>query len=296
MTNSFVTQSKLWAGLLICSSLVPAFAAEQKNTGDLEVRIDGGLISVLAQNVPVQDVVREIAVQADLRLVQHVELDQTISLTIERQPLPDVLDLILKNDSYQLFQHVINETEADTPAAAALWVFSEGSALAPAETIFLETAIYNGTVGEKKEAIRELVSLGTPDAVQTLSVALGDDDPRVQNTAMEALSRIGGDDALSAIASAAMDADPRLRGKAANAMAMIGGYSTPEYLKLALRDGDPQVRAFVIDALGDVGNERSMQVIHEALQDPDPEVRERAEDVLEELADDAALRVLFRPD
>ncbi len=46
-----------------------------------------------------------------------------------------------------------------------------------------------GEVGEKKEAILNLGRLGTPDAVQALSLALGDEDARVRKAALEALSQ-----------------------------------------------------------------------------------------------------------
>jgi len=287
-----------WAGLLIFSSLVPAFVVADEGISDLQVRVDDGLVSVIAQDVPVRDVLREIAVKNDLRLVQHVVLDRLVSLTIERQPLPDVLDEILEDDSYQLYQGVSGEDDSDPDEAVpgGLWIFSEGSALAPEATMFFEAVIYQGTVGEKKEAIRELRRLGTPSAIQTLSLALSDDDTRVSNAAMEALSRIGGDEALAAIASASMDEDSRVRGKAAYAMAMAGGYSSTEYLKMALQDEDPRVRVSVIDSLGDIGDDYSIRVIQRALQDPDIEVRERALEVLDELESDAAFQALFPAD
>jgi len=293
-----IARVPLWARLLILSSLVPPFAGADEGSGGLQVHVEDGLVSVIAQDVPVHDVLREIAVKNDLRLVQHIVLDRVVSLTIERQPLPDVLDEILEDDSYQLYQGVSGEgdSDADEAVPGGLWIFSEGSALAPEATMFFEAVIYQGTVSEKKEAIRELRRLGTPSAIQTLSLALSDDDSRVSNAAMEALSRIGGDEALAAIASASMDEDSRVRGEAAYAMAMAGGYSSTEYLKMALQDEDPRVRASVIDSLGDIGDDYSIRVIQRALQDPDIEVRERALEVLDELESDAALQALFSTD
>jgi hypothetical protein len=288
----------VWAGLLIGSSLAPAFVVADESTSDLYVHNDDGFISLSAQNVPAQDVLLEIATQSDLKLVQRLVLDRDISLTVERQGLTDVLGLILENDSYQLYQGASSEDDSGPGEAipGVLWVFSEGSALAPAATAFFETVIFLGDIGAKKEAIRELRRLGTRDAVQTLSLALGDEDARVRNAAIEALSRIGGDEALAAIASAAMHEDARIRGKAADALATVGGYSSAEYLNLALYDEDPNVRASVIDSLGDLGDEQSIQTIRRALLDPDPAVRERAVEVLDELEDDAAFRALFPPD
>jgi len=288
----------LGAGLLILCSLVPSFAAEGDQPGELQVLMRDGLVTLHARNMSVEDVIREIAIRSDLRLVQHVHLDEVLSITIEQQSLPDVLREVLGDDSYQLYQAVPGDDVADPGEAipGTLWIFSEGSALAPAATMFLEAVIYQGTVGEKKEAIRELRRLGTPDAIQTLSLALGDDDPRVSKAAMEALSWIGGDDALAAIASASMDEDPAVRGRAADAMAMAGGYSSTEYLNISLSDEDPNVRASAIDSLGDIGDEYSIHVIRRALQDPDLVVRERALEALEEFDNDAAFHALFPPD
>jgi len=297
-TSSFAALVPLWAGLLILGSPALSLAAADDNTGKLQVQVEGGLVSLIAHEVPLDIIVQEIAVKADLRLVQHVVLDRVVSLTIERQTLPDVLDEILEDDSYQLYQGVSGEDDSDADEAVpgGLWIFSEGSALAPEATMFFEAVIYQGTVGEKREAIRELRRLGTPSAIQTLSLALSDDDTRVSNAAMEALSRIGGDEALAAIASASMDEDSRVRGKAAYAMAMAGGYSSTEYLKMALQDEDPRVRVSVIDSLGDIGDDYSIRVIQRALQDPDIEVRERALEVLDELESDAAFQALFPAD
>ena len=298
MTSNRNMRFTLWARLLILSSLAPLVAVADEDTGELQITVHEGLVSVTAREVPLQDVVQEIAVQHELRLVQHVTLDRLVSIEIERQPLPEVLDDILADESYQLYRLVGNEDDAgaDKPIPGSLWIFSEGSALAPAAMLYFEAVVLEGNVGEKKEAIRELRRLGTADAVQTLSVALGDDDPRVRNAAMEALSTIGGDDALAAIASASMHEDPLVRGKAADAIAMADGYSSTEYLQIVLQDEDPRVRASVIDSLGDIGDERSLQVIQQALQDPHPTVRERALEVINELNDDAAFRALYPPE
>jgi len=298
MTTNRNTRFKLWAGLLILSSLAPLVVTADENTSELQITVDKGLVSLVARDVPLQDVVREIAVQYELRLVQHVTLDRLVSIEIERQPLPQVLDEILADEGYQLYRMVENEDDADAekPIPGSLWIFSEGSALAPAAMLYFEAVVLEGNVGEKKEAIRELLRLGTPDAVQTLSVALGDDDPRVRKAALEALSQIGGDEALAAIASASVHDDPRARADATHALAMVDGYSSIEYLNLALHDENPMVRAAAIDSLGDIGDERSIAVIQQALQDKDVTVRERALEVINEINDDAAFRALYPPE
>lgn len=162
-----------------------------------------------------------------------------------------------------------------------------------ARTEFLETVILQGTVGDKKAAIRELWHLGDSEAVAILSIALGDDDPRVRKAAFEALSRTGGDEALAAIASATRDSDPRIRARAAESLANAGGYSAVDYLELALRDDDPRVRATAAEALADIADSRSINIISAALRDEDPEVRQRAVEVLDRLNDDALFHAIY---
>ena len=287
----------LWAGLLFLGSPV-LFCESAAGTTDLQVSVEGGLVSVIADNVPVEFVVRDIADKADLRLVQHGAVDRDVTISIDQQSLPDVLHEILGNDSYQLYQAVSGEDDSGSGHAVpgVLWIFSRGSAFAPAATAFLETVVLQGDYAEKKEAIRELRRLATPNAVQTLSVALGDDDPRVRDAAMEALSSIGGEEAQSAIASALMADEARARASAAQAMAMTGGNSAVDYLSTTLDDEDARVRISIIESLADLGDDKSLHIIRQALRDPDSEVRERAVEVLDELEGDAMFRAVFPPE
>ena len=170
----------------------------------------------------------------------------------------------------------------------------ESIELEPARDFYLETVLMQGAVGDKKAAILSLRKIGDANAIETLSFALGDTDPRVRKAAIEALSRIGGDDALAAIASAAIDDDLALRSRAVEALA-FAGYSAPQYLELALRDEDPRIRATAVDALGDIGDSRSINIISAALRDPDADVRQRAVEVMDQLDDEALFHVLYPP-
>ena len=287
----------LWAGLLIVSSLVPLFAGANEGEDRLSVGIDDdGLVSLTARNIPVQNVLQEIATQTDLRVVQHVPLDRVVTLNVERQPLPAVLDELLKNDSYQLYQGVSIEDEdaADKAVPGTLWIFSEGSSLAPAATIFFEAVIFHGSFREKKEAIRELRRLGTPDAANILSLALSDPDSRVRDAAFSALSKFDGEEALAAIASASVDSDPWVRGKAANALSSADTESAVEYLHLAYNDTDPRVRMTVVEAFTDIPSEQAVAALSLALRDEDPTVRMHAVDALEEIGGEIAFQTLMQ--
>jgi len=289
----------LWAGLLIISGLAPPFAGATESTVAMSVSFDEGLVSVSASNVPVRDVIEAISDQAGLRLVEHIELDRQVTLDIDRQPLPDALAVLLENDSYTLFQAIPSTDNNADVIPGTLWVLSEGTSLAPAATVFYEAVLYQGTYREKKEAIRELRRLGTPAAVQALSLALGDEDARVRDAALRALSRIGSDEALAAIASASMDSDPRARGEAAAALGSGDRETSAQYLAMALDDPDPRVRMAVIESLADVPfgtvpNQLTVATLTRALQDEDPEVRMSAVDAMEEIGGEVPYQTLMQ--
>ena len=297
MRNRRTRLVPLWAGLLLLGSPV-LFGAPVHTSGELQVQVDGSLVSVIANQVPLEVVVREIAVKTGVRLIQQVALDRSVSVSMDRLPLRKVLSRLLSDDSYQLYQRVDGEGDENIVRSipGMLWIFAQGTAPAPEAMLFFEGVILKGTVGEKKEAIRELRRQGTVAAVRTLSVALGDADERVRNAAMEALSKIGGDEALAAIASASAEDDPLLRARAAQALSAAGGHSAADYLTLALRDEDPRVRAAAVASLGELEDDRHLRMIRQALDDPDPRVRERAVDILEDLDDDTMFRALYSPE
>lgn len=295
--NGYQKLTPLWAGLLIISGLAPLFAVASESNVAMSVSVDNGLVSVIANNVTAGDLLQEIAQKAELRLLQHVELEQLITLNVRQNSLPDVLGQILSDDSFTLYQAIPGGDNDANVIPGTLWIFSEGSLLAPTATIFFEAVLDEGTYPEKKEAIRELRRLGTPAAVQALSLALGDPDTGLRDDALYALSQIGGDEALAAIASAGQDSDPRIRAEAAVALASGDSETSAQYLAMALDDPDPRVRMAVIESLADVPygtvpSEQAVAVIRGALEDEDYEVRMSALDALEEIGGEVAYRSL----
>lgn len=278
-----------WARLLLISGLVSLCAHADEGSERLRVDVAQGLVSVTAIDVPLHEVVQAIAARTGLRIVQHTALEGRVSLQIERASLADALPDILAGHSYQLYQGV-----PDAPIPGTLWVFADGTAAASAADIFFEAVILHGSLAEKREAIRELRRLGTPQAIEALSLALTDDDPRVRGPAIAALQHIGGDAALAAVASATADADPWVRGQAVNALAAGDSESAQQYLKMAFTDPDPNVRLAVIEAFADNPGDQSVAILSAALRDDNPVIRMYAVDALEEIGGELAFATLMR--
>ena len=285
--------SPLGAGLLILGSLVLPFAFADER---FSVEIDAGLVTLEVEDVVTADLLAAIAAEADLLLVQHAALDGMITASFDAEPLPAVLDAILRGGSYQLLQRTWTESAATSGPARSgtLWVFSSGNSAAPRSTVGLEAALGEGSFEDRKAAIRALGKAGDASAVQSLSLALHDPDANVRDAALEVLSRIGSDESLAAIASLAADGDPWIRIEAANAMSLADSRSALNYLALALHDPDPQVRMAVIEAFTDIPDPASVAAIRRAMSDPDPEVREYAADALEDVDATIAFDALRR--
>jgi len=277
------------AGLLLIGSLVSLCAHAEDAPERLRISTVGGFVSLAAADVPTHDVLQQIAAHTGLRIVQHAPVEGNVSLELEHVSLADALGAILAGDSYQLYQGV-----PGSPIPGTLWIFSAGRRDASAADIFFEAVILYGSLAEKREAIRELQRLATAEAVEALSLALGDEDPRVRGPAMAALARIGSDAALAAVASATADADPWVRARAVDALSSGDSESALQYLSLAFTDPDPNVRLAVIEAFADNPGDASVAILSMALQDDDPLVRMHAVDALEEIGGELAFSALLR--
>ena len=271
------------AGLLILGSFAPAFASEQPEP------------TVTARGASLQTVIEEVAARSELRLVLLADLGRSVDIEIPAKPLPEALAEILGEESFQLYRAAQRQTGN---APGTLWVFSEGAAGVVGAAVFLEAVLYAGSAAEKKEAIRELRRVGTPSAVQSLSLALSDGNSRVRDAAFSALRRIDSDEARAAIASAALDSDPWIRAQAVAALTSGNSQSSAAYLSLAMDDPDPRVRMAVVEALADVpfGTVPSPQAVgalYNALRDDNPDVRMQALESLEDIGGDVAFEALM---
>lgn len=251
-------------------------------------------LTINAVNVPVQQVLDELAETCNLRLMQQAVISRPVNIDIEGKNLAGVLDEVLEtSDSYLLFLPPAEYLDSQGQGVpGTLWVFAAGNGKHYAMD-FLETVLLRGNVGEKKQAIRQLRLDGTVPAVHALSFALGDEDERIRNAASEALAAIGSDEALAAIGSMAHIGSPLDRAAAAQAIAASGNSSAEAYLDQALADDDLRVRMAATDALAGLDNEAGRHRLRAALEDPDPAVREQAAELLENLDDEAMFHTLF---
>jgi len=275
------------AGLLASlAALVdsPAIAAEA-----VDVRCRHDVVQVDAADADTQAIVEAIAAACGLRYIGHAPVDGTTTLVTDDVSLSEVLERLLTDDSYQL---LLAEPAGSGPRGT-LWVFADGETLPAEAAILFETAMLQGTVAQRRQAVRDLRRHGSDDAVNLLALALVDPDRRIRDAAMEALAAIGSDAAVAALASAGSSLSAPDRAEAADMLAMTDAPLAIDYLEVALRDPDPAVRAAVLESLADVPDERGLPLVRAALEDPSVEVRQAALEVLEALDDERQFRALY---
>ena len=271
--------------------MVGSLTVSVATAADIGIEVRGSSISVSAEDVLVVELLDALATAVGFRLIVTEPDTRRTSIDVDELSLSEVVSKVMGEHSYQLVEPKMVDGEQATTAAAMLWVFGEGNG--DYLSAYLEAILVRGTVAERKDAIRSLSELGTPAAINAISLALSDDDDRVRRTAMQALSDVGGDDAAAVLSSAMVAEEPLTRARAIESLGLMESSASRTYLDMALRDDDPRVRAAALESLADIGNTDARRRLRNALTDQDPGIRERALDILEELDDEAMFHTVF---
>ncbi len=317
--NTVTTNVGRQSGLVACILLFvggvtaqSAFADRQVSadsvTSYLHVEISNDLVTLRAHNVGLHYVLDEIARRIDLIIVSHVPLDGRVTLELERLPLFEALNRIMRGQSYLLHQAqaAASARHANHGHSSTLWVFSDGSAndpghnqaagpsssdTAPSVEV-LQSDLMSDDIRIRQEAIKGLRRLKTNEAVAPLSYALADEDKKVRVKAIYALAYIGGDGAVAALAATSGDENAWVRAETAYALGTLGGDTAIQVLKHALHDADSDVRESAIEAFTEIGDGQSARALAVALQDKDASLRVEAVEALAGIGGKTAKRLL----
>jgi hypothetical protein len=280
------------------------------STGHLHVEIVDEIVTVKALDGAVKDLLEEIARQCDLVIDLHGPLDERVTIEIERLPLPQALDRILRGRNFVLryFDPSSDPATAANAYPNKLWIFSKGpgnhnappengdaaftregvegarAQEANASLVRLSLALADDEAKVRLEAVSELASIGSDQAAAALAAALSDSDPSVREEAVCGLGEIGDETDLEILEQALMDPDLRVREAAVEAVTDIGGDDSARTLAFALTDVAPSLREDAVYALREIGSETAIGILQQALADEQRSVREAASEVLAELS------------
>ena len=270
-------------------------------------------LTVKVTDMPLTELLQEIASQSGLTLVLPGSLQDRISVEFHQLPLKEGLRRILRHQNFALeyAEQAPEQGQSTAPRPTKLWILSRGDAGHPGQPTagehprapssrrdevedspVLEEALLSDDAGEREEAVKALGASGGPEAVGPLSLALADEDEDVREAAIAALADLGGEAAAEALAAALEDQDRRLRNRAVEALQDIGGEAAAEALGTALEDQDRRLRNRAVEALQDIGGEAAAEALGTALHDEDGRVRQAAVEALEEIGGEAAAQTL----
>ncbi len=237
------------------------------------VRFDDGHLTVKVRNIPLRELLKEVAWESGLALVLLSPLQDRIDIEFHGLRLDNALRRILRHRNFvvEYGEQADKAGKSVVIRPAKLWVFGNEDGDYPAQTIVFEKAKPRLSQGltaldeavmqasfesanpeNREDAVEMLRQSGHPDGIAKLSVALTDENIDVREAAIDALADIGGDEAAWALAVALVDENAALREGAVDALGKIGGETAIQVLARALQDNDEFVRETAAEVLSQI--------------------------------------------
>jgi len=277
------------------------------------VEYKGGNLSINARQVPLAQVLQEVARQTAIE-VQGVEgLRDNISVRFTNLPLREGLQKFLAPVNYLLLEEtsprggtrptrlLVFGRRAVPPLLASVVTLSEEGRMMPegeggeerlkaleafaqqGDEVALQQALRDPDESVQMKALELLAQRDQRQATARLLDMAKSDQPATRSQALRLLHESGYADEGTVVAALGTAlADKGMRDYAIQALADRGGPDAMEYLRQAFRDPDPSVRRLVIESTAPQGQSRSL--LQEAIADPDETVRALAKFWLEQVA------------
>ncbi|MBI4561365.1 MAG: HEAT repeat domain-containing protein [Candidatus Rokubacteria bacterium] len=209
------------------------------NTEGLLIRLDQGLLTVKATEVPHRLILEGLAKHLGFELIVTGPLEDRRSLELEGKPWEEVLRRALFPTSWALVY------DPSPGRLAKVFVFAH-----------LPAPARPGAPPPSAQA-REATRKGTPPtprqqggAGALLAHLLNADDEDVRAIAIFGLAATGGEEAIEALTKALQDEEASIREMAVEALGEIGGERAIQGLRQALGDRNEEVRRAAHEALG----------------------------------------------
>lgn len=276
----------LAAGLTLFSSLSMAAQCHPA----LSVDVNGGSVTVIANDVPVRDILEEIGMQSGIIVYSSAALDTPVTFSVEHEAIPRVIGRILKHQNFTL-HYISNAATGEPVFGSRLWILpdvdsvsSAWSADEPARDWSLKYA-----AGDPENirllAVSNLATEVDKTGVEEgLIAAMNDPSVAVREEAAYGLGEINDPAAMNLLKNALYDPGKMVRLASITALAESGDDDATIALSNLLSDRDDSIRTEVIHALADIGSNIANQFLQQALADSNEANRETAADYLAEFA------------
>lgn len=248
--------------------VVPPFIVSVKDT----------TLSVKIENVPLGEVLKELARQAHLEVYLGASsAEERISARFDNLPIEEGIKRLLRGKNYTLTY----ARTAASPRVAEIRVIANGPG--PITKITDKTASFppaaeTGSSSPEERPLEEL-------AQQALQAP----EPAARITALKALGERGEEEkSRSTVASALRDQNTGVRGVALELVQQGLPVPLEAVHEMALHDTSPELRINALDTLVDLSDTNAaMEYLKKALQDPDPQIKTRVQHMLQRVAEEA---------
>ncbi len=211
----------------------------------VEVTTHDGLLAVHAVDASMRDVLEAIAAHSDLEIQALAPLGQYISFHTEPLALQELLNRLLRDQSYLLLQEL-------TPAGASrLTILSSGHVSATERWQTEPDVAVMPSVAQREDAVYALADARQAPDVTLLAEYMHDPSTRVRIAAVVALADDASDEALHVLGEALSASDLAVRKHIVDTLADIDTPYATELLQQALSDEAPLVVAMASEYLAE---------------------------------------------
>jgi hypothetical protein len=276
----------------------------------LTVQWQEGRLSVVAENVPLSQILRKVTQQTGLQVQGREGLQEKVSVHFSDLSLSEGLQRLLAHVNYVIVekqsspvshqptlalvfgQRTTPDSQEEVKPVEELTALADGQEgnLATLLAIIqqgraeevekaLHSAAFAPDANVQTLALETLAERDPQDAFRTMLMAVKAQDPATRLTALQVLSRYD-TVAFPALVEALSDEDTDVKGYA---MQLLAQEKSPEALQAlgqALRDPDPAFRQFALEIFAQLGDLTSRSYITQALNDEDETVKKVAADLL----------------
>lgn len=278
----------LAAGLTFFQSIA---VADQDQQHSLFIDLDKETATVIANDVPIKDVLREIALQSGIIVYSRTALDTYVTCSIRENSIPDLIRRILKNRNFTL--HYVSDAATGLPVfGSRLWIFAEdATSTTPLWSVgepAREWTLRYSAGDPQKIRLRAISNIATwedgSEVDSDVLVAMNDPAVAVREEAVNVLGELNVTESLGYLKNALYDPERRVRVAAIGALAESGRDDVAMILAALLHDQDQEIRAKVIDAMADIGSDVAQYYLRQSLSDVSEVNREMAAGYLAEIA------------
>jgi HEAT repeats len=221
----------------------------QATPGQLTIRVDAGMLTLKAINIPHRQILEGLAKRLDFELIVAGRLEDQRSLEIDAKPWEEALKKALAPVSWAF----VYDSSGGAPRLAKVFVF-------PSKDDGSDSTRLSSRSSRVAAPIQPTMPAPTPQGLQA-----------------PGLPQQEGDTSLPELLEAD---DDETRALAVVGLAAMGGEQAIAPLRKALQDKEAWIRETAIEALAEIGGEQAIQGLQQALRDENEDVRRAAQEAL----------------